>query len=196
MAISTSSTGSSLRGRLVSVCGPGGMGKTRLVTEFGLRAAERWADGVWMVELASIAAGQPVGAAVARALGVTIADDDANGAIVEHLRTRRTLVILDNCEHVLDTVRPLVRLVLSSCPDVAVLATTRERLAVRGEQVHTLAPLVLTDDSVDLFVERARDRGHFGRRRGPWRADRDLPTARRHAARDRARRGADQRAHR
>ena len=50
---------------------------------------------------------------------------------------------------------------LSSCPDVAVLATTRERLAVRGEQVHTLAPLVLTDDSVDLFVERARDRGHL-----------------------------------
>ena len=67
--------------RLVSVCGPGGMGKTRLVTEFGLRAAERWADGVWMVELASIAAGQEVGAAVAGALGVTIADDDANGAI-------------------------------------------------------------------------------------------------------------------
>ena len=111
--------------------------------------------------VAAIAGGQPVGAAVARTLGVPIADDDVNGAILEHLRTCRLLVILDNCEHVLDTVRPLVRLVLSSCPDVAVLVTTRERLAVRGEWVHTLAPLVLTDDSVDLFVERARDRGHL-----------------------------------
>ncbi len=68
-------------------------------------------------------------------------------------------MILDNCEHVLDAVRPVARLVLSSCPDVALLATSRERLAVRGEHVHTLAPLPVADECIDLFAARARERG-------------------------------------
>ena len=146
-------------GRLVTLLGPGGIGKTRLTIEFALGAAPAWDDGVWMVDLTALPASQPIDLAVAEALGVVVpADTDARDSVVEHLRGRRVLLILDNCEHVLAGARDVARRVLADCPDTALLTTSRERLGVRGEHTVAVEPLPLTDECVDLFLDRARAR--------------------------------------
>jgi predicted ATPase len=101
---------------------------------------------------------QPIATAVAAALGVDSGDDEPLEAVVEHLRSRRALVILDNCEHVLDGARNVTRRVLSECPSAGLLATSRERLGVPGEHAYVLSPLPVSKDCVDLFLDRARAR--------------------------------------
>jgi predicted ATPase/class 3 adenylate cyclase len=147
-------------GRVLTICGPGGIGKTRLAIEVGLRVADRW-DGVWMVDLAVVPPGQPVDMAVSSALGASADGDDVFDAITDRLRDRPSLLILDNCEHVLASVRDVVRRVLSACPTVGIVATSRERLDVRAEQVYVLQPLAGDDDAVSLFIDRARHRDGF-----------------------------------
>jgi predicted ATPase/class 3 adenylate cyclase len=145
-------------GRMVTVCGPGGMGKTRIVTELALRSAGHWNDGVWMVDLAAERRDEPIAAAVAAALGVDFGDEDPLEAVVDHLRSRRALIILDNCEHVLESARTVSRRMLAECPVTGLLATSRERLGVGGEYTYVLSSLPVSDDCVELFLDRARAR--------------------------------------
>lgn len=148
-----------LPGTITSIVGPGGVGKTRLMVEIGLEVAERWADGAWMVELAPVRAPERVANAVADGIGaeqvpgVPPIDD-----LRRHLRSRETLLLLDNCEHMVDAVARLVHEIVASCPNVGVLATSRVPLGLQAESVRRLAPLAVGEDSspaVQLFLERA-----------------------------------------
>lgn len=150
-------------GRLVTLSGPGGVGKTRLALHAAARAAERYRDGVWLCELANLRAANAVAPAVASVLRVErgAARTDAE-RIVEFLRARQGLLLFDNCEHVLDGVRDLLVGILTHAPDVDVVATSRRRLGVEGEQVVPVKPLPAAewDDpnspGVVLFVDRAK----------------------------------------
>jgi predicted ATPase/DNA-binding CsgD family transcriptional regulator len=141
--------------RLVTVAGPGGVGKTRLaVLAAGTVAGEFPAGGAF-VDLAPARA-DSVSQAVAAALGVTESPHQPlDSAIQARLRRGRTLVVLDNCEHVIDAVAALVERVLAACPATTVLATSRERLAISGEHVTTLEPLPLGVEAEELFTQRA-----------------------------------------
>jgi len=145
-------------GRLVTLLGPGGIGKTRLATEFALEVAPKWGEGVWLVDLAALPAAAPIAVAVANALGVDPGDASPLEAVLDHLRGRNALLLLDNCEHVLASARELARAALADCPAAGLLATSRERLAVAGELTFVVAPLPLPDECVDLFVDRAQRR--------------------------------------
>ena len=149
-------------GRLVTLTGPGGVGKTRLALHAAAAAVERHPDGVWWCELAPTDAD---------ALGHTIADvlgtqpqpgRSIVEAIVGALAGRELLLVLDNCEHVVEASARLVEQVLRSCPSATVLATSREPLAAEGEQVWQVPPLPLPSDhagdeapTVRLFADRA-----------------------------------------
>ncbi|WP_409330577.1 BTAD domain-containing putative transcriptional regulator [Trujillonella humicola] len=143
-------------GPLVTLTGVGGAGKTRLAVEVAARDGARFADGASLVELATLPAGNPVGHAVAAVLrvqqrpGLTIEQ-----TVVEYLRARSLLLVLDNCEHVLDSSAGLVADVVAQCPGVVVLATSREPLGIDGEQLWPVPPLPAEDASA-LFVQRAR----------------------------------------
>ncbi|WP_445182759.1 BTAD domain-containing putative transcriptional regulator [Pseudonocardia sp. Cha107L01] len=141
---------------MVTLTGVGGVGKSRLALEAAGQDRSRFPDGVWLCELAPLADGGPVSHAVAVALrvqqrhGLTIEQ-----TVIEYLRVRKLLLVMDNCEHVLDAASRLLDRVVSHCPDVVVLATSREALGVEGEQVWPLPPLSV-DDATALFVQRAR----------------------------------------
>ncbi|MDQ1402976.1 MAG: hypothetical protein QOG03_1292, partial [Actinomycetota bacterium] len=154
--------------RLVSLVGPGGAGKTRLGTELALQVRDRYRDGVWLAELGAEPDPTRVAATVAVALGLPDDGADATDRVVNHLSTRQALVVLDNCEHLVDACADLVDAILSAGPEVTVVATSREALNVPGERTWPIPPLpipgsghlVPTDRllgvaSVRLFAERA-----------------------------------------
>jgi predicted ATPase len=143
-------------GPLVTLTGVGGVGKSRLALEAAGLEGPRFPDGVRLCELAPIADGGPVTHAVAAALEVRQRHGlSIDQTVIEYLRTRRLLLLLDNCEHVLTEASRLVDRVIANCPDVVVLATSREALGVQGEQVWPVPPLSVADSAV-LFVQRAR----------------------------------------
>src|SRR5580704_2066398 len=132
------------RYRLVTLTGPGGVGKTRLSAEVAARTAARFADGIRLAELASVQDQAQVPAAVAAVLGVR----EAPGAPVLELLAgvlgrQQVLLVLDNCEHVLDAVAQLCEAVLPLADDVRVLATSREPIGVAGEARYRLGPLAV-----------------------------------------------------
>jgi non-specific serine/threonine protein kinase len=130
--------------RLVTITGAGGCGKSRLSLELASRMLAACPDGVWLVELASLADPAMVPASAAAALGALQAPGTSTlDALLQFLREKRVLVVLDNCEHLLDACADLVGRVLTVCPRVRILATSRESLRVEGEAVYTLAPLGL-----------------------------------------------------
>src|SRR5580658_6139740 len=130
--------------RLVTVTGPGGAGKTRLTGEVAQRMAGRFADGVWLAELAAVRDPALVPAAVAAALGVRdLPGVKAAEALARVLSQRQLLLVLDNCEHVIGAAAGLCAGLLPAADDVRVLATSREPLRVAGETSYRLAPLAL-----------------------------------------------------
>ena len=154
--------------RLVTVIGAGGVGKSRLVLETAHRMAGEFGDGVWLVALASLDDASEVGATIAKTLRIETGRNDSPViALTRALRGRETLLILDNCEHLIEAVAEVAAALASSAPGVRVVATSRERLRLQGEVTYTLSPLacpaagVTSADearsypSVDLFVQRA-----------------------------------------
>ncbi|MEW9552490.1 LuxR C-terminal-related transcriptional regulator [Nonomuraea sp. NPDC050783] len=150
-------------GRLVTLTGPGGVGKTRLAARLAAAEAARRPDGVRWAELAAVSDQTRLADLVAARLGVLV--DPGQGPIpsmTAQLRGRRALICLDNCEHVIDGAAELAGALLSSCPEVSVLVTSREPLAVPGEVVWRVPPLA-PDEALRLFVERGRQvRQRFG----------------------------------
>jgi predicted ATPase len=155
--------------RLVTVVGAGGMGKTRLALQAATDLLEDFPEGVWLAELARVSEADAVTDAVARALGVQPQPDrDLADTIVDALGTRQLLLVLDNCEHVLEGVAPLLDKLLAHCPQLTLLATSREALHIPGERLHDLPPMHVPGpedqldqlpaaDAVRLFVERGKD---------------------------------------
>lgn len=143
-------------GPLVTLTGVGGVGKTRLALEVAEGNQDRFADGAWFCELAPLDDGTAVGHAVASTLllhekqGLGI-----EGTVIDFLRTRELLLVVDNCEHVLDASAQLVERITRDCPQVSVLATSREALGTAGERIFPVPPLP-DGDAAELFAERAK----------------------------------------
>jgi predicted ATPase/DNA-binding SARP family transcriptional activator len=141
---------------LVTLTGVGGVGKTRLAVEAARRAGAHFPDGTWLCELAPLSDGAAVGHAVAAALGVQQRHGlGIEQTITEYLDGRALLLMVDNCEHVLDTAAGLADQVVRHCPSVVVLATSREPLGVEGERVLPVPPLP-EGDAAALFADRAQ----------------------------------------
>ena len=127
---------------LVTVTGAGGVGKTRIVLDAGHTLAADFEDGVWLAELAPVADPGQVPGAVARAMNIELpAAEDPETALVDRLRLRRCLIILDNCEHVIDAAAGLAEAVLDATEGVKLLASSQEPLGVEGEHVFRLRSL-------------------------------------------------------
>jgi predicted ATPase/DNA-binding SARP family transcriptional activator len=142
--------------RLITLTGAGGSGKTRLALEVAAQLAGEGADVSW-VELAGIGDPELVAYHVAEQFGAREQRTaNAADAIIEIIRDRELVLVLDNCEHVVDSAARLVEALLRACPRLRVLATSREPLAIAGERAWLVPPLAGTDAS-RLFVERAQD---------------------------------------
>ena len=143
-------------GPLVTLTGVGGVGKTRLALEVASRMEERFDDGACFCELAPLDDGSAVGHAVAAALRLQQQQGlGIEATVIEFLRMHKMLLLVDNCEHVLPAAARLVDDIVRHCPDVVVLATSREALGVEGERILPVAPLPVEDATV-LFAERAK----------------------------------------
>ncbi|CAA9576383.1 MAG: Transcriptional regulator, AfsR family, partial [uncultured Thermomicrobiales bacterium] len=153
--------------RLLTLAGPGGVGKTHLALAAAAELLDAFPDGAWFVDLAPLADPALVPTAVATALGLREAGGRPPAdAAANHLRDKAALLVLDNWEHLLGAA-PFVADLLAACPRLAVLATSRAPLRLRGEREHPVGPLALADPAADaaalagseavaLFVERAR----------------------------------------
>jgi predicted ATPase/DNA-binding winged helix-turn-helix (wHTH) protein len=129
-------------GGLVTIVGPGGMGKTRLALAAARRQIGLQRDGAWLVELARIVDARDIVYHVARAMGIVLGSGgDTTPALTERLRRRECLIVLDNCEHVIDGAAELASAIRAAAPGVTVLATSQAALGVAGEQVLALEPL-------------------------------------------------------
>jgi non-specific serine/threonine protein kinase len=146
------------RARLLTLVGPGGVGKTRLALEVGRRELARRSAGVWLVDLTAGSDAPDVAAETARVLDLPTGRGTApTDALRQHLAQRDVLLLLDNCEHVVHACAELADTLLTSCADVRILASSREVLGVQGERVWRVEPLA-PDDARRLFVDRARQR--------------------------------------
>jgi predicted ATPase/class 3 adenylate cyclase len=145
--------------RALTLTGPGGTGKTRLALQLSAELSDAFPDGVWWVPLAPLRDGAQVSSALA---GVLEVEEETGRPLVDSigdaLLGKRVLLLLDNCEHLLDAAAALTASLVAACPDTLVLATSREALAIQGEQVFPVEPLA-EHDAVDLFLARARAAG-------------------------------------
>jgi predicted ATPase/DNA-binding winged helix-turn-helix (wHTH) protein len=158
--------------RFVTIVGAGGVGKTTLAIAVGHQLIEDFGGAVLFVDLSMISDPTLTGTVVASLLGLSVQSDDATPSLVAHVRDKRILLIIDTCEHLIEPVAELSSKVFASAPDVYILATSREALGVREENVYRLDALACPPDGVELtaeiaqtfpairlFVERARASG-------------------------------------
>ncbi|ORV84172.1 BTAD domain-containing putative transcriptional regulator [Mycolicibacterium iranicum] len=149
-------TAAVLDGPLITLTGVGGVGKTRLALEVAERARGHFADGASVCELAPVADGATLGQTVAAVLGLQERPGlGVESTVIEHLREHHVLLVIDNCEHILDSAAGFVDRVTRNCPRVTVLATSREPLAIAGERVMPVPPLP-DHEATTLFADRAR----------------------------------------
>jgi predicted ATPase/transcriptional regulator with XRE-family HTH domain len=153
--------------QLVTVVGAGGVGKTRIVVQLGSEALDRYADGVWFVDLAPLADQDHVSSAIASVLKLPSGLGSAAEAVVAFIKPRRLLLILDNCEHVAARAREIAASIAQTCPDAGVLSTSRQALDAPGERVYRLPSLstppqvldkareAVAYGAIQLFVDRA-----------------------------------------
>jgi predicted ATPase/DNA-binding CsgD family transcriptional regulator len=156
--------------RFLTFTGPGGIGKTRLALRVAGEVRRAFSDGVWVVELAGLTDEELVGRTVATTLGLRDqSDEPAVDALLEHLADRQILLVLDNCEHLLDGVAMLARKLLGGSAQLQIVATSRQPLCVEGEHVLQVPPLTTPDldglppssaligfEAVNLFADRAK----------------------------------------
>jgi predicted ATPase/DNA-binding winged helix-turn-helix (wHTH) protein len=154
--------------RLITIVGPGGIGKTSVAIATAEQVIDDYADGVWSVDLSRLPDHAFVGSAVAAAVGINTNPGDPLESLVAGLRDACVLLLLDNCSHVIDAVAHLVTAILKTAPRVHILATSREPLRVEGEHIYRLGPLesppaserlttadALRFSAVQLFVDLA-----------------------------------------
>ncbi len=159
--------------RFVSVVGPGGLGKTTVAVSVAYALLDDFGDAVYFVDLGAVSDSPLVPGAVAAALGVFVQAQDTVPTLLAFLAGRRVLLVLDNCEHVIDAAASLAERLFIDAPQVHILTTSREALRVEGEHVHLLAPLeypvvredltateALASPAVQLFMDRAFASGH------------------------------------
>jgi predicted ATPase/DNA-binding SARP family transcriptional activator len=146
--------------RLVTVVGPAGVGKTRLVMEY--LAAQPRDDGPWLARLADVSRPEILTRALSHAIGLADVGGDPRETLIRALAVRPGLLVLDNCEHLVDAVAHLALDLLNSCPALRILATSREPLGADGETVVSLEPLALVGENgsdgpaVALLIDRVR----------------------------------------
>jgi predicted ATPase/class 3 adenylate cyclase len=156
--------------RLVTLIGSGGVGKTRTALQVAADLHDDLGDGVWLVELASLSSGDNLPSTIAQALGITLAAGSPLEQLIDVLNTKRLLLIFDNCEHLVEPSARVATAILSSCPTVKVIATSRQALEIGGERSYRLPPLAVPTEedakhlraidalpvaAVALFIERA-----------------------------------------
>jgi predicted ATPase/class 3 adenylate cyclase len=154
--------------RVVTLTGVGGVGKTRLALQVAAEVVPRFREGAWLIELAAVRDPDAVPDAFATVFAVTpSAGQSLETALIEFLRTKQLLLVVDNCEHLLESAAALIELFERSCSGLVVLATSREGLALDGERMVAVPSLAApapdapideleTADAVQLFVDRAR----------------------------------------
>ncbi len=158
--------------RLITILGTGGIGKTRIASELARAVAGRYTDGVAFVELASFRPDVAIASVVARALGINPTSQDGLSELVGAIGNRHLLLVLDNCEHVIEGVSGFVAAASRRCPRLTVLTTSRQPLGITGETAYRLPRLAVPEPalaerleldealgfaSITLFVERARE---------------------------------------
>ena len=153
--------------RCLSIVGPGGIGKTTVALSLANQICSNYADGVTFVDLAPLRQADLLPNTVALAIGIPVRSEDETESLLAFLGDQRSLLILDNCEHVIDVVAPLIERICRAAPCLHIVATSREDLAIEGERIHRLVPLASPPASeegleaislypaVQLFVERA-----------------------------------------
>jgi predicted ATPase/DNA-binding SARP family transcriptional activator/Tfp pilus assembly protein PilF len=163
------------RSRLVTLTGVGGIGKTRLAVAVAAEIVKEYADGVWLVALEALSEGRLVAPQIASVLGVKEEPGrELSQSLIDHLRTKRLLLVLDNCEHLLEASAQVAAHLLQECVGMRILATSREALGITGETAWPVPALAVPDpqhlpqgrttllgvlmgyESVQLFVERAQ----------------------------------------
>ena len=162
-----------LRQRFVTIVGPGGMGKTTVAVSVAHALVSEFSGAIAFVDLVSIEDPRLVAATVASTLGLVVRTSDPISSLVGFLEQKRILLVLDNCEHVIESVAVLAERIYGAAPRAYILATSRESLRVEGEHVHKLSPLgapdahcvrtaaeTLTFPAVQLFMERAAAGGN------------------------------------
>ena len=144
------------RNRLVTLVGPGGIGKSRVSLHVAADFADGSGDGVWLVELAPLAAAEYIPSAIAQAMGLSESfDGEPLDNLVRALQTKRTLLVFDNCEHLIEPVGLVVGAILRACPGVKVLASSRQALGLAAEVLYQVPALAMAS-GIALFAERAR----------------------------------------